>query len=249
MLNKKLLIPLIGLCLTGLIFGTYKAGTMASNAVQGLSLQQSKTVSSPLTPLIDTMEQEKEHARENMTIAETNVTPDVKSEPSKQQDQSMNDFIKESIAKGDIIEAKEGYTYAQKKIIVIDKKLIVALEGYRVVVDQSSYSTGKYYVMVVDFSILNGKSNFCSSLSNFVLSDSRDFTYSPTLRANTRGDISGVLMPGENKRGEIAFYVPGNETQFELSFKTGINAVKTIRFNFDTDSLINPPLANQQAPY
>ena len=237
--TKKLFVPLlIGICLIGLIFGSYKA--IAMNSEKVADLQPDKTTSAPVTPLLDKMEQQSE--------AELNSTPNVSPapvnvEPNKQQDQSTTDKINALIAKGEVIEAKEGYTYAQQKIIAIDKNVMVTLEGYRVVVDQSSYTTGKYYV-IVDFSILNGKSNYISSLSNFVLSDSRDYTYSPTLAANTRGDISGEMKLGDFKRGEIAFYVPGSETQLELIFNTGSNTVRTISFNFDTNSLINPPLPN-----
>lgn len=233
--NKKIIISLASVCLILLIIGSYKATAMTNSK---------KVISAPVAPVVDTTKQEETSKANTLdevqnVASDINLDPNVKSEAK--QNQSAVDKINDLIAKGKIIEAKEGYTYAQKKIIAIDKNLMVNLEGYRVLVDQSSYSTGNYYV-IVDFSILNGKPSFHSSLSNFTLSDSHDYTYSPTLGANTRGDISGELKLGDFKRGEIAFYIPGSETQLELKFNTGSSTVRTVSFNFNTNSLINPPL-------
>ena len=238
MLSKKIAIPLVGICLIGIILGAYKASAAGSST---------KTINQqPAVAYQDEYIQKLGNSpRVNTDVASS-------SDPIDQPvttDDKTNSKIKELVAQGKLIEAKEGYTYAQKKLIIVDKRIGVGLEGYRVSVDRSSYSTGKYYV-IVDFSILNlSNANYVSSISNFELRDSNYYTYTPILTINTRGDISGDLKFKDSRRGEIAFYVPGNETRFELNFNTGISAVKTVRFNFDTDSLINPPLNNQQAPY
>jgi len=232
MLNNKKIISLASVCLILLIIGSYKATAMTNSE---------KIISAPVAPVVDTAKQGETSKEDEVQNVATDIKPNPNVKTEAKQNQPAVDKINDLIDKGQIIEAKEGYTYAQQKIIAIDKNLMVTLEGYRVVVDQSSYSTGKYYV-IIDFSILNGKPSFHSSLSNFSLIDSHDYTYSPTLGANTRGDISGELKLGDFKRGEIAFYIPGSETQLELKFNTGSSTVRTISFNFDTNSLINPPL-------
>ena len=238
MLNKKIVIPpLVGICLIGIFLGAYKASA-AGNNTKAVDQQPA---------LVYQDEHIQKLSNSPRVIADVASSSDPIDQPAITNDKT-DGKIKELVAQGKLIEAKEGYTYAQKKLIIVNKRIGVGLEGYRVSVDRSSYSMGKYYV-IVDFSILNlSNTNYMSSVSDFMLSDSSGYTYTPMLGADTRGDISGDLKLMDSRRGEIAFYVPGNETRFELNFNTGISALKTVRFNFDTDSLINPPLPNQQAP-
>jgi hypothetical protein len=63
--------------------------------------------------------------------------------------------------------------------------------------------------------------------------DSLSYTYNPVYNTNTRGDINGNIKYQDIKRGEVAFEVPGNESEFELRFDTGNKTVKTVRFKLD----------------
>jgi|GEM_PF-3540463 Telomeric repeat-binding factor 2. len=238
--RKKIIIPLFGICLLILSLGSYEA--MAANKKAKIVDQQ------PATP-----PSQDDHAQK---IEEVNPqsTPS-QSNPVTAPADELTSRIDDLVANGTFVEAKENGIYDQKKGVIIDKQLFVGLEGFRVVVDESSFRTGEYYIMA-DFSILNLTDNYVSKYSNFTLRDSQGFSYRPVVGPNTRGTISGNLKFKDSRRGEIAFYVPEKETQLELRFDTGIEAVKTIRFKIDTNPLINPPLPsgarlapNQQAPY
>lgn len=160
-----------------------------------------------------------------------------KNEAQPEDEQKLNQMI----ADGTIQEAKEDKVYAPRKVIVISKSMIVAVEGYRIDADQLSISQGKYYV-IVDFSIMNGKREaYSSSLSSFSLTDELSYSYSPTIAANVRGDINGEILKDDMKRGEIAFEVPKNAKQFQLQFKTDTGNPNFVRFGIDVTSLFNQP--------
>lgn len=236
MLSKKIAIPLVGICLIGVILGAYRASAAGNNA--------------KIVNQLPAVAYQDEHIQKLSDSPKVNADIASPSKPAEQLsvDDKNESKIKELVAQGKLIEATDNGLYDSKKAVMISRERMVAVEGYRVALDQyRSYSQYKYYV-IIDFSIMNGNSDYYSSLTNFVLSDFHDYTYTPTLMANTRGDIRGEMKPKDFKRGEVAFFVPGSETEFELHFNTGIEAVKTIRFKLDTDYLINPPLPNQPSP-
>jgi hypothetical protein len=154
-----------------------------------------------------------------------------------------------------IKDAKSNELYNPREVVKIGDKLGVAIEGFRYQVTNYSYASNLYYLLI-DFSIINlSKSDYYSSLSNFILSDSADYTYDPFSGVAGKGNIEGIIKYKDMRRGEVAFAVPMNERKFELRFTTNDNTVKTVRFNIDVNTVIpkqnnteTAPDANDSAP-
>ncbi|MDR3586309.1 MAG: DUF4352 domain-containing protein [Desulfosporosinus sp.] len=247
MISKKIWIPIVAVCITGIIFGAYKAGTLASaNAV----INQQSAVVDPSLPAVtspDTLTQPKEQAQTpTLAQSETSATPQAQytNQSPPQPPPSLNPYtagINQSIANGKIIEAKEGGLYATKKAVVVDKSVLFCVEGNRTADPDMLLPQGRYYA-VIDFSIMNLQDKpYFSSFTNFVLKDSHEYTFTPVPMEGTVGDISGEVLSGVNnmKRGEIAFAVPTTEQQFTLQVETGLDT-KCIDF---TINAISPNLA------
>jgi hypothetical protein len=134
--------------------------------------------------------------------------------------------------------AKSNELYNPREVVKIGDKLGVAIEGFRYQVTNYSYASNLYYLLI-DFSIINlSKSDYNSVLSNFVLSDSADYTYDPFSGIAGKGNIEGIIKYKDMRRGEIAFAVPMSERKFELRFTTNDSIVKTVRFSIDVNTVI-----------
>lgn len=206
--------------------------------------QQAKAA--PLTQV--TTQQKDQLSQVNQSI-ENNI----KQTNTQQQSNIPESKIQEAISKGQLTDVKENGIYAKGEPLIIGRELMAGLENYRISANQISLSQYKY-LLIIDFSLINiSKSDYLSNPNNFILSDSNGYTFSPTNLANITGDISGVMKPKDTKRGEIAFEVPANDRDFELTFKTGLTSIKKIRFNIDINPLIDQaqqrPPAVYQAPY
>lgn len=252
MLNKKLLIPLVGLCLAGLIFGTYKAGTMASTTSVATS-QKSAATDPPPTLVTPPLTQSKDETQiptptPSETSASSQGKPSNQSPPSPPSDTNL-DKINQLITDGKIIEAKDGTVYDVKKAIVIAKTFLVAVDGYRVNYNYAhSYQPNKYLV-IVDFEILNlSNRDYYSTLSSFILTDSRSYTYRPTILYAGIGDITGTITSGKSKRGEVVFEVPVYDRSFELSFSPGkIIDNQNVAFSINTRSMMPEDIFKYEA--
>lgn len=137
-----------------------------------------------------------------------------------------------------LLRAQDGLTYMPGDAVLIGNRLIAGVEGLRLSDDRLSLAQGKYY-LVIDFAMMNfSQETYLSTLSRFSLSDAYMYTYSPTLVADTVGDIEGVAAPQALRRGEVAFAVPSGRSVFTLSFDTGLSSAKTVSFKIDATSLL-----------
>ena len=127
-------------------------------------------------------------------------------------------------------EAKNNSIYYPKEVIRIQSDKIMMIEGVHTSIDDKIFTFNKYYV-VPDISIINlSDRDFYCNKSLFTLGDDDGYTYRPTIFYNARGSIDGYMRTNDMKRGEIAFEVPGNQTEFILNFNTKSNDIKTVKF-------------------
>lgn len=125
-----------------------------------------------------------------------------------------------NLYKGGLIEAADGGTYEPKKLIAINKSLMVAVNSFKTSIDESSFSNGKYY-LIVDFIITDvSKKDYYSTMYNFTLSDALGYSYNPFVSYNTTGSLEGLIKSKGIIRGEVAFQVLGNQSKFVLHFRT-----------------------------
>jgi len=229
---KKIWKSLIAVCIvSGATFGAYQVSAMSG--VAKVTTQKQEIVSPA------PVEQKPTVIKDTGTQSNAKVENPVPSKPKPTPaENQLEDRINNEIAKGTMTEASENGVYDQKKMIVINKSIGVALEAYRISFDDISLSNGKYYV-IADFSILNlSPTPHLGNLSSFFLTDTRSYSYQPTTLGVTNGDISGEIAQGKMKRGEIAFAVPAYDRYFKLQFETGLNNIKEISFKIDTSTLI-----------
>lgn len=165
-------------------------------------------------------------------------TPD----PTKQAiDAVLNQWVQEGL----IVKGQQGQTYHTHQLVAVSTGsvenpagLFFAVDGPRVSDDRMSLAQGMYYVIVTIGIVNSSGYPYMSDLSRFVLSDANGYTYSPTLLADTVGDVSGILNNGETRQGEIAFAVPARQRTFALRINTGVVPLPSLRFTVDTTSAL-----------
>jgi hypothetical protein len=191
------------------------------------------------------IEKSSENKTANSTISETT--------PQKPMDLKVKDetgfidtFEAEDGRVFNLYQAKSSKLYNSNDMTLVGETALSGIERFYTSIDQYTFTKNQYY-LVIDFSIVNiGKSDYIPSLIDFELTDSSSYTYEPSYVYEGRGKISGIIKPGDMKRGEIAFVVPGNETQFELKFDTRVKDVGVIRYKIDVNSIM-PKQDNIQA--
>jgi len=245
MISKKIWMPLVAICITGVIISAYKAGTLSSANTKVVSQQSALANPSPtVVTSPDTTAQPKEQAQTPTSIpSETSVSTQDKytnQSPPQPPSDTHVDKMNQLITEGKLIEAKDGTVYDVKKAIVVAKTFLVAVDGYRVNYNYAhSYQPNKYLV-IMDFEIMNlSNKDYSSTLSSFILTDSRSYTYRPTIIYAGTGDITGAITSGKSKRGEVVFEVPVYDRSFELSFSPGkIIDNQSVAFSINTRSMM-----------
>lgn len=240
-IKKKIGITLVVLCVIGLVFGSYKAGELAKNEVKTTTIQLDKSdLTSP--KVIENTDQPKDKnqfptraqvANQTTSSSQGNYTNQEQPQPPSNP---YLDNIKQQISDGTLVESKNGVAYDITKSAIIDKSLMVGVESYRVNYGYAASYQPKYCV-IVNFWIKNiSEKNYLSTYSNFVLTDSRGYTYSPSSVLKGTGDIRGEINSGKSKKGEVVFEVPLYDRIFKLDFSPGNN--KGVIFNLNTSNLM-----------
>lgn len=140
----------------------------------------------------------------------------------------MLDKLQNLIDEGTITIGQEDGLYDSETPILLDRKYLVSVEGFKVDADPLSLSERKYHV-IVDFAFLNLTDAERSSKSNCILSDGKE-DFHPFKIAKTEGDA-------RFNRFDFVFVVPMNSRSFELTFNTGLDSIEKIRFKIDITSL------------
>lgn len=170
-------------------------------------------------------------------IQNFNLRSNTSAQPSANFEKYMQQI--KSTAKNPIVDAKENNIYPAGTDVVAGKNLMLVLTGYRTSLDDRVFTYGKYY-LITDFVIYNlSDEDYVSNVFNFTLKDADGYTYHPTFNYDyLKGDIEGIIKPGEFRRGQFAFEITSNQLLFGIMFNTNIQSPKTVKFLVNlTDSM------------
>lgn len=143
----------------------------------------------------------------------------------------MSDKLQNLINDGTITEGDENTVYEPRTPILLGKEYLATIEGFRVDADPASLFK-REYLAIVDFSALRiADGQYPNDLSNSVLNDGRE-NYFPI-------KVTKIEEDARFKRFDLVFSVPISSRVFELTFYTGLDAIKKIRFKVDMNSLEN----------